>query len=105
MRSTERKVIEAAAVLARWCVKGTTLSCVAGVQPGPAAIRMPACVVRVLDDPCGPQAVLLSECGSFVLLADWVEASEVRVQRSARGTKIEVTYDDGAVVIADYDCC
>jgi len=83
-------------VLALWSSAGTALSCIAELRPGPAVIRMPSCRLELGDEP-----MLRSESGSLVVLSDWEDAS---VETSWRGTKIEVTYAAGAVVIADYDC-
>ena len=85
---------DAAKVLSRWGACETALTCVAELRPGPATIRMPSCRLE-------PGDILRSEC-SVVSLSGWKDAS---VETSWRGTKIEVTYEDGAaVVIADYDC-
>ena len=78
-------------VLARWSVDGTALSCVAELRPGPATIRMPCC--RLAGD-------VVSCADSEVELGAWKEAS---VETDWRGTRVELTYDYGAVVLADYD--
>ena len=57
-------------------------------------IRMPSCRLKLDDEP-----MLLSDAGSAVSLPVW---EEVSVETDWRGTKVEVTYDDGSVVIADY---
>lgn len=83
-------------VLTHWFENQTPLSCIAEIRPGPAVFRMPSCRLKLEDDP-----ILLSESGSKVVLPEWGEAS---VETDWRGTKLELTYADGAVVIADYDC-
>jgi len=80
-------------ILARWAADGTALSCVAEIRPGPAVIRMPSCRLAAGE--------LRSAAGSAVFLEPWEDAS---VETDWRGTKVEVTYPHGAVVIADYDC-
>ncbi len=82
-------------VLTRWSEEQTPLSCIAELRPGPAMIRMPSCRLTLGDEP-----VLRSEAGSAVFLP---ECEDVSVETDWRGTKIEMTYDDGSVVIADYN--
>jgi hypothetical protein len=83
-------------ILKRWFEDQTPLSCVAEIRPGPAVIRMPSCHLTLADEP-----MLTSDTASAVLLPPWEEAS---VETDWRGTKIELTWSGGTVVIADYDC-
>ena len=83
-------------VLQRWSRDQTPLSCIAELRPGPAVIRIPSCRLTVDGEP-----LLHSRSGSTVELPGWSEAS---VESDWRGTKVELTYPAGAVVIADYDC-
>ena len=77
-------------VLARWASAGTALSCVAELRPGPAMIRMPSCRLGDSRLTCGDSAVVLEPWEEDAVETDW------------RGTKVELTYAHGRVVIADY---
>ena len=107
MQFTELQRDEIESVIARWSAEGTRLCCIAGLQPDIRVpemfVHLPACVVT-FDEQTEVIVMLVADSGSFFLISDWDGAAEVQLHTSWRGTMIEVVYEHGSVLIADYDC-
>jgi len=99
----------AALTLLRWKTLGTPLSCVAIMDVAPDSDERAAIVISngtfIPPSVANRHAMIKSEGGGFVLVGGWGgDGVEVHVRESWRGAMLDISFDYGVVIIADYDC-